>query len=181
MRVWNMCYYTMHTEIIHSCCCLVTLYNPMVCSLTVSSVQVILQVRIWEWVAISFSRRSSQILPGTEHGIVSFISRKIFFFFFTTNLLSYPIIHGLQWWLSGKVSACNVGDLGLLLGLGRFPWRRKFQPTPVFLSREFQEQRSLAGYSPWVCKELDMTEWLTYRTYIIAKWLDLVNMHYKYY
>ena len=37
-------------------------------------------------------------------------------------------------------------------------WRRKWQPTPVFLPGESHGQRSLAGYSPWVCKELDMTE-----------------------
>ena len=32
------------------------------------------------------------------------------------------------------------------------PWRRKWQPTPVFLPRESHGQRSLAGYSPWGCK-----------------------------
>ena len=30
------------------------------------------------------------------------------------------------------------------------PWRRKWQPTPVFLPRKSHGQRSLAGYSPWV-------------------------------
>ena len=41
------------------------------------------------------------------------------------------------------------------------PWRTKWQPTPVFLSGESRGVRSLAGYSPWGCKELDMTEGLT--------------------
>ena len=45
--------------------------------------------------------------------------------------------------------------------VGRMPWRRKWQPTPVFLSREFYGQKSLVGYSPWGHKELDTTEWLT--------------------
>ena len=45
--------------------------------------------------------------------------------------------------------------------VGKIPWRRKWQPTPVFLHREFVGQRSLVGYSPWGCKELDMTEQLT--------------------
>ena len=40
-------------------------------------------------------------------------------------------------------------------------WRRKWQPTSVFLPGEFHEQRSLVGYSPWGQKELDTTEWLT--------------------
>ena len=37
-------------------------------------------------------------------------------------------------------------------------WRRKWQPTPVFLPGESHGQRSLAGYSPRGCKESDMTE-----------------------
>jgi len=47
-----------------------------------------------------------------------------------------------------KESTCNVGDLGSIPGLGRFPWRRAWQLTPVFLLRESHGQRSLAGYSP---------------------------------
>ena len=39
-----------------------------------------------------------------------------------------------------------------------FPWRRKWQPTPAFSPGESHGQRSLAGYSPWVCKESDMTK-----------------------
>ena len=38
------------------------------------------------------------------------------------------------------------------------PWRRKWQPTPVFLPGKSLGQRSLAGYSPWDRKELDTTE-----------------------
>ena len=44
-----------------------------------------------------------------------------------------------------KASACNAGDLGLIPGSGRFLWRRKWQPTPVFLPRESQGQGSLVG------------------------------------
>ena len=40
-------------------------------------------------------------------------------------------------------------------------WRRKWQPTPVFLPGESHGQRSLAGYSPWGGKESDTTEQLT--------------------
>ena len=60
-----------------------------------------------------------------------------------------------------KESACNAGDLGLIPGSGRFPWRRKWQPTPVFLAGESHGQRSLEGYSLWGRKESDMTERLT--------------------
>ena len=37
-------------------------------------------------------------------------------------------------------------------------WRRKWQPTPVFLPGKFHGKRSLVGYSPWGHKELDSTE-----------------------
>ena len=47
-----------------------------------------------------------------------------------------------------------MGDLGSIPGLGR----SLGQPTLVFLPREFHGQRSLAGYSPWGRKEMDMTE-----------------------
>ena len=52
----------------------------------------------------------------------------------------------------------NAGDTASIPGSGRFPWRRKWQPTPVFLPGEFHEQRGLADYSSWGCKESDMTE-----------------------
>ena len=38
------------------------------------------------------------------------------------------------------------------------PWRRTWQPTPVFCLENLHGQRSLAGYCPWGHKELDMTE-----------------------
>ena len=41
------------------------------------------------------------------------------------------------------------------------PWRREWQPTPVFLPGEIHGHRGLTGYSPWGHKELDMTEQLT--------------------
>ena len=45
--------------------------------------------------------------------------------------------------------------------LGFNLWRRKWQPTPVFLPGKFHGQRSLAGYSLWDCKDSDMTEHTT--------------------
>ena len=50
--------------------------------------------------------------------------------------------------------------MGLIPGLGRFPWRRAWQPTPVFLPEESHGPRSLAGCSAWGHKELDMTDGL---------------------
>ena len=72
----------------------------------------------------------------------------------------------------------NAGNPGLIPGSGRSPregngyplqysWASlvaqlvKNPPTPVFLPGEFHGQRSLAGYSPWGCKESDRTERLS--------------------
>ena len=45
--------------------------------------------------------------------------------------------------------------------VGKIPWRREWQPTPVFLPGESHEQRSLVGYNPWDLRESDTTEQLT--------------------
>ena len=55
-------------------------------------------------------------------------------------------------------NAGEVRDVGLIPGSGRSPWRRKWQPTPVFLSGKSHGQRSLAGYSLLGLKQLDMAE-----------------------
>ena len=36
--------------------------------------------------------------------------------------------------------------------VGKIPWRRKWQPTPVFLPGKLHKQRTLEGYSPWDCR-----------------------------
>ena len=55
-------------------------------------------------------------------------------------------------------NAEDTGDVGLTPGLGKIPWRRKWQPTLVFLPGKSHGQRSLAGYSLWSHKELSTTE-----------------------
>ena len=42
--------------------------------------------------------------------------------------------------------------------VGKMPWRRKWQPSPVFLPGKSHGQTGLVGYSPWGCRESDMTE-----------------------
>ena len=75
----------------------------------------------------------------------------------------YPsfILSGLPRWRNGKESTCQCRRhrrCKLDSWVGKIPWRRKWQPTPVFLPREFYGQRSLVGYSPGVWKGLDMTK-----------------------
>ena len=61
-----------------------------------------------------------------------------------------------------KASACSAGDPGSIAGSGRFPWRRKWQPTPVLLPEKSHRQKSLVDYRPWGRKESDTTEWLQF-------------------
>ena len=56
---------------------------------------------------------------------------------------------GLPWWLSGKESAYQCRRHRFNPWVGKIPWRRKRQLTPLFLPRKCHGQRSLAGYSPW--------------------------------
>ena len=43
----------------------------------------------------------------------------------------------------------DAGEVGSIPELRKIPWRRKWQPTPVFLPGKFHGQRSLVGYSSW--------------------------------
>ena len=49
--------------------------------------------------------------------------------------------------------------MGLIHGSGRFPGVENSYPLQYFLPRKYHRWRSLVGYSPWSCKELDMTEY----------------------
>ena len=59
---------------------------------------------------------------------------------------------GLPWWLSGRESACQCRRLGFDPWVREIPWRRKWEPTPVFLPGESHAQTSLVGYRPWGCR-----------------------------
>ena len=64
-------------------------------------------------------------------------------------------------WLSGDESTCQSRRprrLGFDPWVRKTPWKRKRQPTPVFLPGESHGQQSLVGYSPWGHKESDMIE-----------------------
>ena len=58
-------------------------------------------------------------------------------------------------------SVClQCGRPGFDPWVGKIPWRRKWQPTPVLLPGKSHGWRSIVGYSPWGRKESDMTEQL---------------------
>ena len=105
------------------------------------------------------------------------------------------IIEGFPGGSNVKASACNAGDLGSIPGSGRFPWRRKWQPTPVFLPGESHGRRSLVSYSPRGRKESDTTErlhfnlmkvkeesekvWLKFNTQNLRSWHLVPSLHGK--
>jgi len=64
-----------------------------------------------------------------------------------------------------KNPPANAGDTGV----GKIPWRRKWQEMATHssvLAGKSHGRRRLAGYSPWSCKEADMTDQLS--THIVA-------------
>ena len=83
---------------------------------------------------------------------------------FTCEFIRVICLRGLPYGPAGKDSTFNVGDTGdasSIPWVGKVPWRRKWQPTPVCLPEKSCRQRSLAGYNPWGWKESDTTEQLT--------------------
>ena len=66
-----------------------------------------------------------------------------------------------QWQRSGVYPRVRTQGVGGKKTYTVATWRNKWQSTSVFLPGKFHGQRSLAGYSPWSCKESDTTEWLS--------------------
>ena len=56
---------------------------------------------------------------------------------------------GLPWWLRWQRICLQCRRPGFDPWVGKIPWRRAWQPTPVFLPGESRGQRSLGGYGPW--------------------------------
>ena len=64
-------------------------------------------------------------------------------------------IQGFPGGASDKEFACQCRRHEILSWVGKIPWRRTWQLTPVFLLGESHGQRSLVGYSPWGHQELN--------------------------
>ena len=78
--------------------------------------------------------------------------------------MSYPHTWGFPCVAVVKNPPANAGnskDAGSISWFWKMPWRRKWQPIPIFMPEKSHGQRSLAGYSPKGHKELDMTERLS--------------------
>ena len=141
-----------------------TLRDPMNCSLPGSSIHGISQARILQL-----------DLPKPGIKPTSFLSSALAGGFFTSSTTweASPLLRvGNSGWDQPSSSSPSLSmDNSCLCNqtwrckfdpwVGKFPWSRKWQPTPVFLPGEFHGHRSLAGYSPWGHKESDTTEQLT--------------------
>ena len=112
----------------------------------------VLQTRILEWVSLSLLQG---IFPaqGSNPGLPLKQVLK--------NLGPGSNIQRFPRWLRGKESACQCRRCKRRRfnpWVGKIPWRRKWQPIPVFWTGELHGQRRLEGYSWWYYKELDTTE-----------------------
>ena len=59
----------------------------------------------------------------------------------------------IPWWLGGKESTCQCRRCGFDSWVRTIPWRRNWQPTPVFLLENPMDRG--AWWAPWGCKESD--------------------------
>ena len=121
----------------HLCCLIsklcLTLCHSMDCSLPGSPVHGIFQARVLEWVATSYSRRSSQPRDQTCVSCISCIGRWV-------KRLS------TMW--ETQVQSLGWED----------PLEKEMAIHSSTIAWKIHGQRSLVGYSPWGCKESDTTE-----------------------
>ena len=83
----------------------------------------------------------------------------------------------LCWWLRQSRIHLQWRRPRFSLWVEKIPWRREWQPTPVFSPGEFHELRSLVGYSSGSLKESDTTEWLTL-SFLIGEMQITATMRY---
>ena len=76
------------------------------------------------------------------------------------SLILYAYLVHFPGGSDGKSTCLQCGRPGFDPCIGKIPWRRKRQPTPVLLPEKSHGRRSLVGYSPWGHKESDTTEQL---------------------
>ena len=111
------------------------------------------------------------------------LTRYEYFIFFPTPALLYhrewSTVSGWLWFqlglprrLSGKESVCQCRRCS-----GKIPWKRKWQPTPVFLPGKSHGQRSLMGYNPWVAESrTQLTDRARMHAWFRPHWLSSSSM-----
>ena len=91
---------------------------------------------------------------------------------------SYPLYWDFPGGWDGKASAyIQCRRPWFDRWVGKIPWRRKWQPTPVVLPGKSDGRRSLVGYIPWGRKELDTTERLHFHFhYQAVRWFTQMGV-----
>ena len=125
------------------CICLLT---------TLSLAKAIESIRIEVSSAIVLAFRT---LSCTQYAINKYLLNK------WTNICCFPTLHS-PCGSDSTESACQCRRPGFDHWVGKIPWTRAWQPTPIFLPGESHGQRSLVGYGPGSHKESDTTERLTH-------------------
>ena len=97
----------------------------------------------------------------SEHIYVSTNIISSIYFIYEISLISPNFITVLPGGSDGEAFAYNAGDLGLIPGSGKSPGEGNGNLLQYSCLENPHYQRNLEGYSPWGCKELDMTERLT--------------------
>ena len=151
-QIWYFCSYATTAAIaaaaaaaksLQSC---PTLCDPIDDSPPGSAVPGILQARTLEWVAISSSSAQKWKVK------VKLLSRVPLLATAWTVAYQAPLSLGF----SGLEVRCHcllLCMVGFNPWVRKILWKRKWLPTPISFPREFHEQRSLVGYSPWGRKE----------------------------
>ena len=121
-----------------------TLCSPIDGSPSGSPVPGILQARPLEWVAISFSNAWKWKVKVKSLSRIQLLVTPWTVAYQAPPSMGFSRQEYLEW-----VAMSFSRRPRLDSWVRKIPWRRKWQPTPVFLPGESHGQRSLAGYSPW--------------------------------
>ena len=115
------------------------------------------------WSVLLFSSPGDLPDPGIEPLSLTSPGRPIYIYIhayiYIHNLSIYICMYilGLPWWLRGKESTCQCRRHRFDPWVGKIPWRRKWQPTPVFLLGNPMDRGAWQAVVPGVSKESDMT------------------------
>ena len=86
-----------------------------------------------------------------------------------------------QWLKKKNKPTCQCRRCGFDPWVGKIPWRRKWQPTPIFLPGKFHGQESLEGYSPWGHKRFGHNKTIIICVFLINKNFIWINQFHSYY
>ena len=102
----------------------------------------------------AFIRLRERVITGEREGIKLYLLSTY-----------YEHLLGLPWWLTGKEFACQCWRHGFDPWVGKIPWRRKWQPIPIFFPGKSHGQRSLMGSHGIAKSRARFGEWAYTHTY----------------